>query len=154
MAVPPPAELIVDEDDLEPVAAEVRRLSGAAAWINLVPEVEEGDELPPRNPVVAIFSARGDPVPMATWSGADGGRRWTLGIAHGWGPKALARLEEVGLPLREGWFKVSDHARRGLVVTCPATEDPDEMLWWLLTACHALSPVHLTGSWLARVYEP
>lgn len=154
MAVPPPAELVVDEDDLAPVVAELVRLAATGAWINLLPEVVEGEEPPPRNPVVGIFSARGDPVPMATWSGAAGGRRWTLGIEHGWGPKALARLTEVDLGLRDGWLKVSDHARRGLVVTCPASEDPDEVVWWLMTACHALSPVRLTGSWLARVYEP
>jgi hypothetical protein len=41
-----------------------------------------------------------------------------------------------------------------VVVTRPAATDLAEGAWWLLTACHALSVVPLTGSWLARRYEP
>jgi hypothetical protein len=155
MAVPPPTELTFDEEEQAPIAAQLDRLAGTGGWVNLLPEVEPGHEPAPRNPVVAVFSARGDAVPLATWSAAEGdGRRCTLGIEHGSGPKALLRLAEIGLELPERWLKVSDHPRRGLVVTCPADEDAGEVLWWLLAACHGLSVVPLSGVWIARVYEP
>ncbi|WP_426571591.1 hypothetical protein [Aquihabitans sp. McL0605] len=149
-------ELPFDEDDLTPITAVMDQMAAAASgWINFVPEVEEGHEPEPRNPVVAIFSARGDAVPMATWYAPEKlGGRATLGVEHGSGPKALAKLARFESPLEAGWLKVADHPRRGLVVTSPRDVDTDHALWWLLTATHILSVVPLTGTWLARVYEP
>lgn len=156
MALSPARELTFDEDDLAPAEAQVATLLAAGAgWINFVPEVEPDHEPPPRNPLASIFSARGDAVPMATWTAPDSpGGRSSLGIEHGSGPKALLRLGENGLALPERWIKVADHPRRGLVITAPAAAEPEELVWWLLTATHALSVVPLTGAWLARVYEP
>ncbi|HWJ97906.1 MAG TPA: hypothetical protein VNQ33_07075, partial [Acidimicrobiales bacterium] len=82
------------------------------------------------------------------------GGRPNLGITHGSGPQALARLERFGVELEPGWLKVADHPRRGLVVAGPSGVAPDHALWWLLTAAHVLSVVPLTGNWLARVYTP
>ena len=160
MAVTPTRELDFDEDDLDEIAAILADLdagtTGAgSAWVNFVPEVEAGHEPPPRNPVVAIFSARGDAVPLATWTTpANRGGRPNLGITHGSGPKALDRLERFGVPLEADWLKVADHPRRGLVVAAPRQVDHDHALWWLLTATHILSVVPLTGSWQARIYTP
>ncbi|MCU1355704.1 MAG: hypothetical protein JWM89_1122 [Acidimicrobiales bacterium] len=156
VAVTAPEELEFDEDDLTPVVAEMAALAGAAAgWINFLPAVEEGHELPPRNFIAAIFSSRGEAVPLSTWSApATPGGRATVGIEHGSGPKALARLAEQQLVLPAGWVKVADHPRRGLVVTAPGGADHAEVLWWLLAAAHALSVPPLTGDWLARIYRP
>lgn len=155
MAVPPPTELVVHEDELDELAARLGRLAGTGAWVNLLPEVVPGHEPPPRSPVIALFSARGDAVPMATWSAASTPTgRATVGIEHGSGPRALARLAEHDLALPDRWLKVSDHPRRGLVVTCPAEAEAADVLWWLLAATHALSVVPLSGSWLAQIYEP
>lgn len=156
MAVTPPEELEFDEDDLEPVLAAMAELTAAAkGWINLSPEVEAGHDPPPRNLVVALFSARGEATPLATWAAPEApGQRATLGIEHGSGPKALARLAERELPLPPGWLEVADHPRRGLVVTAPADAEPGDVLWWLLTASHLLSVPPLTGSWQAKVYRP
>jgi hypothetical protein len=105
--------------------------------------------------VVAVFSARGDAVPLVTWTPPERpGGRSTVGIAHGWGPGALPRLTEEGLGLGAGWLKVADHARRGLVVTVPGPTDPGDVARWMLAAAHALSAVPLTGAWLAGVYRP
>lgn len=124
-------------------------------WVNFVPEVDPGHEVAPRSLFATIFSNRGNPVPLATWSAPDDeGARPTLGIEHGWGPGALARLEEAGSPLPEGWLKLTDHARRGLVVTAPVDVDRAEAIRWLLEAATALSTVPLTGSWLARAFLP
>lgn len=157
MALPAPDELPVDEDDLAPLEDLLSELAGAGrgAWVNLVPEVEPGTEPPPRRATIAIFSSRGDAVPLATWKAPDRpGRRATLGIEHGSGPKALARLAEADLPLPSGWLKVGDHPKRGLVVTVPPEAEVDAVVWWLLSATHVLSVPPLTGSWLAHIYRP
>ena len=156
MAVTPDDEFEVTVDDLDDLAAQVAAMAAeASGWVNLVPQVEPGHEPPPRRIVAAIFSARGDAIPHATWSAPDRpGRPATLGIEHGTGPRALDRLDEVGLGLRPGWLKAADHARRGLVVTAPPDEQPIEALRWLLQAATALTVPPLTGAWLARLYRP
>jgi hypothetical protein len=155
MALAPTDELAITEDDLGPLAAVLGELATAGSgWVNLVPEVEPGFEPPPRNLVVAVFSARGDAVPLVTWTPPDlPGRRSTVGIEHGSGPKALARLAELEVPLPAGWLKVADHPRRGLVVTAPGPADPADVARWMLAAAQVLSEVPLTGSWLASVYR-
>lgn len=156
MALTPHHELTVDEDDLAPLEHEVAALAGDAdgGWINLVPDVEEGHEAPSRSALAAIFSARGDAVPFATWTAPDRpDGRSSLGIQHGSGPQALARLREAGLDLPAGWQRAGDHPRRGLVVTAPADAEAEEVVWWLLTAAHALSTVPLQGVWRANVYR-
>ncbi|MCU1499096.1 MAG: hypothetical protein JWM47_3049 [Acidimicrobiales bacterium] len=155
MAVAPSEELAFTEDDLTSVEAVLAELTAAGAgWVNLSPEVEPGAEPPPRNLAVALFSARGDAVPLVTWTPPEEpGRRSTVGMEHGAGPRALQRLAERDLPLGPGWLKVVDHPRRGLVVTAPGDAEAGDVLWWLLTAAHVLSPVPLTGSWLAKVYR-
>lgn len=155
MAITPAEELAFDEDDLTPVEAVLAELGrSTAGWVNFTPEVEPGHEPPPRNVVVAIFSNKGDTVPLATWTPPKvvGGRA-SIGIEHGSGPKAIERLAEHDLALAPGWFKVADHPRRGLVVNAAPDADPADVLWWLLAASHALSPVPLTGAWLATVYR-
>jgi hypothetical protein len=155
VAVTPSEELAFTEDDLTPVEAVLAELAAEArGWVNLTPEVEPGEEPPPRNVVVAVFSARGDAVPLATWSAPERpGGRATLGVEHGSGPKALGRLADHELGLPERWLKVADHPRRGLVVTTPGDTEVADALWWLLAASHALSTVPLTGAWLATVYR-
>ena len=156
MATTPVDELAFSEDDLSPVEAVLVELADEGrGWVNFSPEVEPGHELPPRNLMVSVFSARGDAVPLATWTPPEEpGQRATVGIEHGAGPKALERLTELELGLGAGWFKVADHPRRGLVVTTPPDAAVGDVLWWLLAASHALSPVPLSGDWLARVYHP
>src|SRR4051812_39835082 len=118
MALRPTRELDFDEDDLGEVASVLADLDAAttgsgSGWVNFVPEVEEGHDPPPRNPVAAAFSARGDAVPLATWtSPAKPGGRPNLGITHGSGPQALAKLARFGVELEPGWLKVADHPRR------------------------------------------
>lgn len=155
MAVPPPDELPFSEDDLEPLVAVVEELAAACAgWVNLVPELEDDVEAPVRSALAGLFSARGDAVPLATWTAPDKpGQRSTLGITHGSGPKALARLAAQELPLGPGWLKRADHPRRGLVVTVPAGAELGDVVWWLLAASHALSTVPLSGEWTAKVYR-
>ena len=98
MALTPTREIVFTEDDLDDIAAVLAELDAAttgsaSGWVNFIPEVEEGHMPAPRNPVVAIFSARGDAVPLATWTApAKPGGRANLGITHASGPKALEKL--------------------------------------------------------------
>lgn len=155
MAISPDEDLDFDEDDLVGVGRVLAELTAAGSgWVNLRPQVERGEEPPPRSWLALIFSARGDAVPLATWTPpAEPGGRSTLGIEHGSGPQALARLDEHDLGLRPGWLKAADHPRRGLVVTAPGDAEPDDVLWWLLAASHVLSTVPLSGAWQASIYR-
>lgn len=156
MAKTPCEELPFQEEEFAPVLAAFEELTAAAAgWINLLPEVDPDVEVPPRSMLARVVSARGDAVPMATWlAPTEPAGRATIGIEHGSGPRALARLAEHDLPLPSGWLKVSDNSRRGLVLTTPTDAAADDVLWWLLAAGHVLSVPPLTGSWLARIYRP
>lgn len=154
--MPPPDELAFGEDDLDPVVAVFEELGAAGSgWVNLSPDLEDDVEAPARSALAGLFSARGHAVPLATWTAPEGpGQRATIGLTHGSGPKALARLAQHDLALPEGWLKRADHPRRGLVVTVPAEAEAADVLWWLLAAGHALSTVPLSGEWRALVYRP
>ena len=155
MANVPSEEVRFNEADLAPVEATMASVaSDGSGWINFLPALDDGTRVPPRSTLFAIFTARGPAVPMATWKpGSETpATRPVFGIEHGSGPQALARLREHDLALPAGWLKVADHPKRGLVLTAPAGTADGEILWWLLTACHILSTVPLSGDWLARVY--
>jgi hypothetical protein len=126
-------------------------------WVNFTPGLDV-DEPPPARPLLSqIFGARGPDVTLATWNpqGRPDRDPFNLGIQHAHGPKVLQRLTDAGLGLPEGWRKLQDHAKRGLVVAVPATTDPAEIdasLDWLLRATGYLCRVPRTGEWRALVY--
>jgi hypothetical protein len=155
VAITPSDEVPFDEDGLGAITGVLGvMVATRSGWMNLLPEVEPEFEQPPRGMLASIFSGRGRAVPMATIATPEeADQELTVGIEHGAGPKALDRLSERQLPLPDGWRKLADHPRRGLVLAAPLTTDLDDLLWWVLAAGHALSPVPLTGSWLARVYK-
>lgn len=156
MARTPSTELPFTEDDTSQVVKAMRELEQArSGWVNLSPEIEEGYEPPPRTSFAWLFSGRGEPVPLATWTAPeDDSGRCTIGISHGSGPKALDRLHRSGLTMPGGWRRMSDHSRRGLVLNTDGQEDLDDLIDWLIEACHVLADVPFTGHWLATVYRP
>jgi len=154
VALSPSEELVFDEDDLAPAAAVMGELAAAGrGWVNFRPEVEGGHERPPKGFLFALFSGRGEAVPLATWSTEGPNGRYSVGITHGSGPRALARLADADVALPPGWLRQADHPRRGLVATTPGDADLDATLWWMLTASHVLSEPPLTGAWQALVYR-
>jgi hypothetical protein len=157
MALEPAVEVLFHLDDPEPAHRTVLDTVAATdteGWTNLAPVPEPGEEPPARNLFVAIFSARGPTLPLATVSrsGHDDGRL-SIGLQHPGGPKALDRLAREGLPLPAGWLKVADHPRRGLVVTVPAAE-ASAAVDWLLQAARLLTLGPLPTQWSARRYVP
>lgn len=153
---PPSLSLRFDAADTEEVLARMRHMTGAGrGWINLEPEVQEDVEVPGVG-LFSFMSARGPAIPLCTWSAprtVRGRRRPpSLGIQHGTGTRAAARLEERGLAVPRGWRVSQDHPRRGLVVEVTALAQEAQMLGWLLKAATLLSWAPPTGTWYAYVY--
>ena len=73
----------------------------------------------------------------------------SLGLQHSGGAKALWRLRDEGHPILEGWRPLSDHPRRGFVLTVPGDADPDRTVAWVVQAAILLSEMDLPTTWLA-----
>lgn len=131
-------------------------MAGAGAgWINLSPGLDVDVPPPTRSGLGALLGSRGPTVPLGTWSAASGRQPATVGVHHGEGPKAVALLAERGVTVPEGWRRLQDHPKRGLVlVPTDATtpEQLDAVLAWTVRATGALCPVRRTGEWRAYVY--
>lgn len=136
-------------------------------WINLGPGLRDDqiDRLPAPSFLGRWFSGRGPVVPMATWtpagpggdSGRSSGKKPTpavVGVAHGAGPKALDQLRDAGLDLPEGWRKVQDHAKRGIVVEVAPGAGHADVAAWLVSACWSLCPIEIDDEWLAEIHRP
>lgn len=148
--------------DTSPVLAAMEGLAARGdgeGWINIGPALRDDqiERLPAPSPLGRWFSGRGPVVPMATWTQPQGAGREsapTVGVEHGAGPKALDRLGEAGAPLPEGWRKVQDHAKYGIVVQPRPSTAHGEVLDWLLAACWSLCPIDIDDHWLAEVHRP
>ncbi len=132
-------------------------MTGAGSgWINLSPGLDVDVPPPPRSGLGWLLGSRGPTVPLATWAPAHRRDPATVGIHHGEGPRAVTLLADRGVVLPDGWRRVQDHPKRGLVVVpTPATSEAqlDAVLEWLLRATGALCPVPRTGEWRAHCYE-
>jgi len=134
---------------------------GAGGWINIEPRlpVDVLDQVPRRSGLGAWFSGRGPQLPMATWiPSSESNRRSSpaqVGIEHGTGPNALARLEEGGHPLPKTWTRRQDHAKHGIVAELPSEASPGDVVEWLVEATSMLSDVVALGDrWQAVVHRP
>ncbi|HMG44546.1 MAG TPA: hypothetical protein VK611_24640 [Acidimicrobiales bacterium] len=157
------AEPLVIEFHEDERAAVVKRMVTMAAkregWINFSPGLDVDQPPPQRSPLSGLFTARGPDVPLGTWSPPE--RRSerdpaTVGVHHGQGPRTIEMLAAKGLALPDGWRRLQDHPRRGLVLAVPPSTDPDELdatLQWLLTATGLLCPIRRTGEWRALCYR-
>src|SRR5690606_31388704 len=96
--------------------------SGDRGWINLSPGLDVDTPPPLRTGLATLLGARGPTVPLGTWTPPRRRDPATVGIHHGEGPKGLVLLAERGVDLPEGWRRLQDHPKRGLVlVPTPAT---------------------------------
>ncbi|MEQ8839985.1 MAG: hypothetical protein RIB98_03315 [Acidimicrobiales bacterium] len=145
--------------DVSPVVARMEELADRGdGWMNLGPGLtpEEFASLPAQSTVGKWVSGRGPAVPMATWTPAPRrgrGRLAQIGISHGTGPNALARLESDGVVLPADWQKKQDHAKHGIVVELPDSAESGIVLTWLFRAMVVLSPRVAVGeNWIAEFY--
>lgn len=145
--------------EVDELVTRMRELAGAGSgWVNLQPAVPEDEVPPPPRGLAILFGSAPQAVPVCTWVPGRCGRRGRVpdqvGVQHGSGPRALARLAADGAPLPPGWRWRQDNPRRGLVVELPQDTDPAEALRWLLHVGALLATVPLTGEWRALVHRP
>jgi hypothetical protein len=124
-------------------------------WINFEPSIHVED-VPQETGVFSFLSGRGPAVPLATWTPPSAPKRGRgepamIGLQHGAGSKAKARLEEVGHGVPDGWVVTQDYAKKGMVVAVPPSAEFADVVRWLLDAAAALTVIPLTG-WRAAVY--
>jgi hypothetical protein len=129
-------------------------------WINVQPAVDPEDVPAGESGLARVFSARGPTVPLGSWVPGVRPRRAdrspepvSLGLQHGIGTRALARLREREHPPLEGWRVLTDHPKRGFVLLVPDGEDPDATLAWLVQAAGLLVDFDLPDAWHAGVFH-
>jgi hypothetical protein len=157
-SAPQPLYVEFRDDELDGVVEHMDRLERSGdGWINLDPLLDLDDLPTPPSGLTGLFSAKGPPIPRATWIAPKPKRRSgepaTIGMEHGQGRKALYVLAEKGHFKGEGWRTLSDTPKRGLVMALPPVVDNRAVLVWLLTAGSELSTVPLGGRWRASVYD-
>ncbi len=158
MARPVPEEVeFRPEAPAEALAAMDGVAGGGRGWVNLRPVIDPEDLPPPPGPF-AIFGGSRHQVPTATYLPRPPGRdgrtgQVDLGLQHGAGPRAAARLAGLGRPVPDGWRIRQDHPRRGLVIEAPAGTGTPFILDWLVGAATALCSVPMTGRWVATVFH-
>ena len=157
-ARPAPEMIAFDRHDRGAVIKVMRQqLRDRDGWINLQPDVDPEDIPVPSASLTRLFTTRGPAVPFASWVPGIRKRNGTaeplsVGLQHGGGHRAVARLREDGLLLPDGWRVLGDHPRRGIVVTAPDDQDPDIALAWLIDAANRLTTFFLPDQWHAGVY--
>lgn len=124
------------------VAPLLEHLAGAV-FANLHPGVD-AEQVPARSSLTNLFGNRGPMVPLATWTPEE------IGLQHMAGQRVTRFLADKGVPVPEGWYVVSDHPKRGLVVR-PYDATPEDALRWLVRAATVTCPLEITGPWHAVV---
>jgi hypothetical protein len=146
-----------DPEAPDEVLAAMADLAGGTGWLTFDPAIDERFPAPAENLFGKIVSGRGPAVPRATWVPADVERRrpepMSVGILHGTGADAIARLAEKDIVLPDRWRVVADHSKRGLVAWVPIDIPLDQVLAWTLVASRSLTRVPLTGRWRAAVHR-
>ena len=151
-----PRYLEFSPERLDEVVATMRAMTDAhEGWINFEPSIHVED-VPPDTGFFSFLSGRGPAVPLGTWTPPSAPKRGRaepamIGLQHGAGANAKARLAEVGRPVPDGWVVTQDYAKKGLVVAVPPVADPGDVVRWLLDAAAALTVIPLTG-WRAAIY--
>jgi hypothetical protein len=159
MAKAPEAlQVVFTEDDIGEMVEHMARLTALGhGWINLDPLLDVEDIPEPPSGLTALFTAKGPPIPRATWIAPIRKRRrsepGTIGMEHGRGRRALPFLADADIHRDASWRTLSDSAKRGLVIALPPESDERDVLTWLLAAANALSTAPLAGRWRGSIYD-
>ena len=137
------------------VAATERHRQSGQGWVNLAPDF--GDD-GPRPPKPSWFSGRGPILPMVSLvpgkpTSNASGRPLMVGIEHGAGPTAIAKVTQAGLVLQPGWRVRQDHGRRGIVVEVAPASPVEPVLRWALAAAGELCSLRLPDVWAAEIWS-
>lgn len=150
-----------DPDDLDEVVERMHELAeSGGGWVNFRPAIDYEGMPPPPSLLSRVFSARGPEIPLCSWvPGATtprGTEPTSIGVQHGAGMRAMPRLAEFGLVRPEGARLLSDHPRRGLVLTVPNADDDEDVgdvVDWLLRAAVVLTRIDLPLRWRAEFHQ-
>jgi len=160
VAKPKPQFVDFRFDQRGPVLTVMRSLAADRdGWINVAPALEVEEVPDPPGTLARVFGPKGPMIPFGTWvPGArtrGGAEPTSLGLQHGSGPKAILRLRDAGITLPTGWKVLSDHPRRGVVLSLPDETRPEDALDWLLEAAVVLTEanIDLHRDWRAGVYR-
>ena len=143
----------------------------ANGWVNIRPRPEDNPDpsaadlapTPPPSPL-NIFGRRRVVTIEGTWVPGRAGRTppepASVGLEHPAGRFAVRQLRDGGLGVPDDWKVVTDHARRGLVLSVPASDgSPGDradhlsaIVEWLVAAAAILAPEQVTGRWQAEVH--
>ena len=151
---------------------EMRSIDRAAnGWVNIRPRPEDDPDpsmadlapTPPPSPL-GLLARRRVVTIEGTWVPGRAGRKpgepASVGLEHPAGRFAVRQLRDGGLALPERWKVVTDHARRGLVLSVPPSGETDddraadlrEIVDWLVQAAAILAPDQVSGRWQAEVH--
>ncbi|HPB45042.1 MAG TPA: hypothetical protein PLP95_04235, partial [Microthrixaceae bacterium] len=144
----PPTTTTIDRAE-ELVAIFEELQSTGSGWLNIVPELPEGTEVPATPNSLAIFSRRGPVVPLATWTTTE---PTELGLLHGTSQRARFALADTVAAIPDGWRVLADHPRKGLVVVPGAGLGHRVVARWLLDALTVLCLPPHTGRFVVARY--
>ena len=141
-------------DHAELVAAIGSAMSGANAWVNVEPVVDDSQRIEVPG-IFAWFSARGPQEPVGTfvYSGPDVAA--SVGLDHGTGRGAGDRLTAGGVEAPAAWVLKQDHSKTGLVWELhPEGVDAGAVVRLLLEGTSLLCPIPVEGRWTATLNRP
>ena len=129
----------------------VAELAAGGGWVNVEPAVddEERADVPG---IFSWFSARGPQVPVGTFVAGSDRSPASVGIEHGFGRKAAARLTEGQIVVPGTWVPRQDHPKRGLVWEInPHEVNAESVVELLLKATENLCLLPTDGQWTAAI---
>ena len=101
------------------------------------------------------FTARGPKVPVGTFVSGSEREPASVGLSHGAGRDAGARLADAGVVAPVDWAARQDHPKRGMVWEMHSQRvDAEAVVRLLLEGTVVLATVPTTGGWVATVHRP
>jgi len=148
---------IVIIDDPAHVESVLDAMNGFAergqGWVNVQPEISPDAVRPTRSGLTQYFRRNSPDAALGTWMAPPaGGAEANLGLQHALGERIGPHLDGWNLALREGWRRVQDSPRRGLLVSVPASESLEVVLGWLLDVTSLATRPETTGHWTVSLY--
>ncbi len=129
--------------------------SGLQGWINVRCEVDADSIAPQQSFLEQILRKNAPDAALGTWTPPEAATTsfQHIGIQHHLGARLLPELERWGITRPDGWRRIQDSPRRGLIVAIPAATEHKEVLTWLLQMLVQASRVSTTGRWIATVHS-
>ncbi len=157
MALHPTIIEVDGVDDLGEVLEAMHAIAATGAgWLNLQPEVPPEQQPPPASALTQLIRRNSPDAALGTWTPADPAQPDAfqhVGVQHHLGNRLLPLLDTMGLTRPDGWRRVQDSPRRGLVMAAPHDESAEVILRWLLDLTVAATTLQTAGRWRVSVHQ-